>query len=140
MASSDPELDDDDSDEVQLSADAMHWFKRNRTFLERGNRKLWDLEEWETFERWANNRILQLEADKKELQSKLNAALFKAAPTYKEVCPQWRKGMDAIEDLVCKGSGVTLAPVKHDDRISARLDLLASAMASKGLLDEQTNT
>jgi hypothetical protein len=139
------ELDDEDDDSVQLSDDALKWLKKNKGFLERTvalGRKLWDLEEWETLERWSNNHIKKLEEDKKTLQERLSQAMCKQPPNFKDISPSYRKGMDAIEKLVLKecGPDLVLAPVGQEDHVMKRFDLLISCMARKALLDEQFNT
>ena len=133
---------------LEFSECAIDWLQKNAEKLETlvaGDTKVYNLEEWETFERWANcvsnkldeanAHIKKLQAERAQMQEKI-ARLDIDARRLSRVSPKFRTSMGAIEKLVCNETGFTWQPARHDERISDRLDILVRCMAEKVRSDE----
>lgn len=139
----DDDLADSDLDLSDLSEIALTWVKRNKKFLNAGRfpagerpapkeskkkqPELWDMEDWEEFYRWANNRIEQLEAR----EQKLKERLANAHTTYGSASAEMRRGMEVIESIIGMQTGVELNPPKMTDTIEIRIALIAMDLARR---------
>ena len=142
--------DDFADDDLELTESAMVWVKRNEPFLNAGrlpagNRpapskseedqpELWDMAEWETFQRWAYKRIEQLEAKEKELQRTVRTMdhmLSNALATYGSVSAEMRNGLDVMESIISMQTGVELNSPKMSDKIEDRIALLAMDLSRR---------
>ena len=142
--------DDFADDDLELTESAMVWVKRNELFLNAGslpagNRpapskseedqpELWDMAEWETFQRWAYKRIEQLEAKEKELQrtvTTMDRRLSNALATYGSVSAEMRNGLDVMESIISMQTGLELNSPKMSDKIEDRIALLAMDLSRR---------
>ena len=109
--------------------------------------KMYNLEEWELFELWANNESKKLQAAKAQqermerevqkmkierTQMLARIAHLEQGDTFSSVTPCYRTGMIAIERLVCSATRADeqiLQPARDEERILDRLDKLVGCMA-----------
>ena len=135
-----------------ISEGAMSWLQANYQKMEdmiSNQQKMYNLEEWEVFERWANNQsdkldvaIAQqqtLERELQKMQVERTQMMARIAhleqgrrETFSSVHPDYRTGMIAIERLVCNATRAdeqTLPMPAGDERIMDHLDKLVERMA-----------
>ena len=135
-----------------ISEGAMSWLQANYQKMEdmiSNQQKMYSLEEWELFERWANNQSDKLDvaiAQQQTLESELQRMQVERTQmmaridhleqgrreTFSSVHPDYRTGMIAIERLICSATRAdeqTLPMPAGDERIMDHLDKLVERMA-----------
>ena len=136
-----------------ISEGAMSWLQANYQKMEdmiSNQQKMYSLEEWELFERWANNQSDKLDvaiAQQQTLESELQRMQVERTQmmaridhleqgrreTFSSVHPDYRTGMIAIERLICSATRAdeqTLPmPAGGEERIMDHLDILVARMA-----------
>ena len=137
---------------LDFSEGALEWLLSNQDKLEdmvRRGQRMYNLEEWETFERWANNETAKLEecrAQMMTMQRELQRMQDERTQTMARLIhleqrekfaqfPQdWRTGFVAMERLVCdatRDDEQPLPPAGGEERIMDRLDILVGRMAHR---------
>ena len=140
--------------DIDFSEGALAWLQANHQKLEdmvQKNQKMYNLEEWELFELWANNESKKLQAAtalfsaqqermEREVQKMkiertqmlARIAHLEQGDIFSSVTPCYRTGMIAIERLVCSATRADeqiLQPARDEERILDRLDKLVGCMA-----------
>jgi uncharacterized protein YhaN len=136
--------------DIDFSEGALAWLQANHQKLEdmvQKNQTMYNLEEWELFERWANNESKKLQAAKAQqermerevqkmkierTQMLARIAHLEQGDTFSSVPQDYRTGMIAIERLVCSATRADeqiLQPARDEERILDRLDKLVGCMA-----------
>ena len=108
---------------------------------------MWNLKDWEVFERWANNQseklrmawaneqkaqqeLQRMKAERTEMLAKIDSLERTFSSVHQD---WWFRGWCAIERLVCDATGSAdkqnLPPVRCDERVMDRLDVLVERMA-----------
>ena len=131
----------------------MRWLSQNIVKLEtlvQTDSKIWDLKEWETFERWsycicdrlevakaqlkkledehadqmwrAQDYITKLQGEHAEMQQQIDL-MNRNVSTFPT---EYRDAWGAIEELVCNHTGRVLGPPKLHDPILGRVDALVT--------------
>ena len=135
---------------IDFSEGSLGWLKANHQKLEemvRRKQKIWNLADWEEFERWSNNqsqkleaawaqqRMMEVERTRMQVERRdlmLRIQRLQTKDTFSSVPPDYRTGMIAIERLVLAATsadGRTLPPAGGEERILDRLDKLVERMA-----------
>ena len=120
---------------TDFSDGALQWLQANKQNIEDIARKhnMYNLEEWEEFERWAYNQSDKLEAARIQQQIMMaRIAIMEQGKTFSSVHQDYRTGMIAIERFVCNATRDdewTLLPIRDEELIMDRLDKLVGRMA-----------
>ena len=144
---------------IDFSEGALEWLQANRQKLEdmvKRKQNMYNLEEWEEFERWSYNqseKLTQARAQQQtmkrewqKMQDALDVARAQASfaqrelqkmqrigETFSSAHPDYRTGVLGLERLVCnytRAEGlIPLLPAGGEERIADRLDKLVERMA-----------
>ena len=136
-------------DTIDFSGGALEWLQANHQKVEdmvKKKQKMYNLEEWEVFERWAYNQSDKLDvaiAQQQTLESELQRMQVERTQmmaridhleqgrreTFSSVHPDYRTGMIAIERLVCNATRSDEQPCLSEERIMDHFDKLVGRMA-----------
>ena len=146
---------------IAFSEGAMVWLRANHQKLEtmvQERQTMWNLEDWEEFERWAYSKTEELhEAQRKEKEAEktqrrwqethkamqaersqlvARIAQFEGGLTFSSIHPDYCRGMIALETLVCNATSeltpdgeIGRLPPDGGELIIERLDKLVKRMA-----------
>ena len=138
---------------IDFSGGALEWLQANHQKVEdmvKKKQKMYNLEEWEVFERWAYNQsdkldvaraqqqtlereLQNMQIERTQMMARIARLEQGQGETFSSVHPDYRTGMIAIERLVCSATRAdeqTLPmPAGGEERIMDHLDILVARMA-----------
>jgi hypothetical protein len=146
---------------IDFSGGALEWLQANHQKVEnmvKKKQKMYNLEEWEVFERWAYNQsdkldvaraqqqtlereLQKMQVERTQMMARIDHLEQGRRETFSSVHPDYRTGMIAIERLVCNATRadehmgdrlqrhLTLPMPAGDERIMDHLDKLVERMA-----------
>ena len=135
---------------LDFSGGALEWLQANHQKVEdmvKKKQKMYNLEEWEVFERWAYNQsdrlneakaqkhtleiqLEQMEIEKREMLARIARLELGQGETFSSVPADYRTGMMALEKLVSTATYSDEQPCLSEERIVDHLDTLVVLMAN----------
>ena len=134
---------------IDFSGGALEWLQANHQKVEdmvKKKQKMYNLEEWEVFERWAYNQsdkldvaraqqqtlereLQKMQIERTQMMARIARLEQGQGETFSSVHPDYRTGMIAIERLVCSATRSDEQPCLSEERIMDHFDKLVGRMA-----------